>query len=351
MLRADTTGGLEITALESTAFTSTVHMKLPMEEPLAARHVPAIGVEDLKIGELEVRSVNVGLTADRQTLTITLRAAALPPGTSGVAINLQRYYIVPPEGNGIPAEGPFTAHLDVDSTAVPSPQVADIPSEGIEVETGFGWSYVIERIEYDDYAVKVDYRVEGDVETLEPYVDPDQPPLMLPFAKEGGVQSHFAERPAADSSVEIEFGPAVRVRPDDAQMTVQVADIAERGSDWRSYDWLDETIVIAGQPVSTDAFAQTSAMQDGPHKHTIVFRVASQMHLGDTPAAGRTAELVDDLGNTYELLRTFSNVPVSESGWVFVGPVAPGASELHFSLAAVGAMEEPAEQLVVDLEN
>lgn len=351
--------GTRVVDVAATAFSSTVVLEIPLEEPLPDGHVPAADRQDMSIhpadgaAPLQIRSIGFDTNAARDVLTVTAQADAIPGDADALEITLHQFYVVPPEGNGQPVAGPFTADVAVESSSIPEPKEVTQPGDGSwTVPTGDGWSYVIDRVHYDGVAVRVDYHVAGELDRLRNYYSLDHPENMLAYPENGtSATATMSQALAANGVLDIEFAPALRRQAAPAEATFPADGIAILPNDnwrdtWKQDRHVDATIAVHGKDAPVGIFHDKPRF--GPDTGMITILVESEAHIGDH-GLGATATLTDDLGNSYRVSGSGSNLPPTLSHFTFDGPVAPEAETVTFELHDVGVQEGPGQSLQVAL--
>lgn len=320
--------GLTVDNISATAFNTTDQFAIELDEPLKDGEAPVLDLSDLSIPGFAVEGIEYAVAPGRSRALFTLTGNALPAETRSVDISLRAYYVIPPDGDGVRHEGPWQARVTIAPGKAGTPQAATAKAT---LETGYGWRYVVDSVEFDATAVRLRYHVEGDTDGLRPL-----PPTALTgdmaasFPGDGsGREELLADRPRSGSAAIFSFAGALR------PVTVPATATFER----KVGAWASASLAIGGQSLAAQ-IVETS--QGGvPYISVRVdLNPATGLMLNGSGSPGQNARLVDDLGNSYRLEHGSANYPPTGSSWDFAGPVATGATRLVFMIGGYGVIED-----------
>lgn len=234
---------------------------------------------------------------------------------------------------GIPLVGGLIVAMEsgratdpVADTPPPTAMASVTPSlEGTVVETGFGWSYVIDRVDFDEATVTIAYSVEGDTDGLQETGLPTTDNLFLPFPADGASGTVEFDQPAGDEMT-IEFGAAAR--PDESPVTIDLA--RESDGSWRAENLATAVPSASAVDVRLEVEGYTG------------IRVSAPVLFTGSGSPGNFATLHDDLGNVYELFHGSGSPNRGFSQWDFVGSIAEDASTLQLGIPGNVSVESGA---------
>jgi DNA-binding CsgD family transcriptional regulator len=205
-------------------------------------------------------------------------------------------------------------------TATPSARdlTSSVPHE---IDTGFGWSYVIDNVTATDPELAVTFHMAGQLDGLgSATASPPTNSIFFDAAATAGTPKVARFPIAGRSNIAVRFGPAVRARP------LLTGATFER----TSTGWTSESVQIDGVSYPAEVTIDGS--------ETVVEIAAPVVLQGSS--TGALESLTDNMGRNYVLAHGRSQSPPVESTWVFDGPVDPAASSLTFTLNGYANIEQ-----------
>ncbi|MCA9830345.1 MAG: hypothetical protein R3B97_11340 [Dehalococcoidia bacterium] len=335
---------MSIDHVSTTAFGTSIGLEIALPYALEDGASPGIDQADFHVvlgdgSKLDIASwltaVNYTVASDRRAVGIEFQGAALDwERASELTLQMDAFYIVPPGGDGIRISGPWTVVAQI--------RVRDVPGERAvsggarRLDTGFGWTYVIDEVRADALSVSVTYHVEGATSGLVPV--PWKPErgnnLLLPQGVP--TQTVVLARDSSEPSFDIYFGAGARWTAEPIVVTLS-----------RTPDgWVSGTGSVAGTPISASVEASTQA--DGSRYTTIA--ITSALALNMLGSEGQGASLTDEAGNSYSLYHGSGTVPPSVSRWDFEGAVADNIQRLTFTLPGYARLEAGDWSLTLQVE-
>ena len=319
--------GFSVVAVSATAFGTTIRFMIDLDTPLKDGESPALDLADFDIPGFSPNAIDYGISHDRQKAVFTLTGNALTAETRSLDITLRAFYVIPADGDGVRHEGPWHARASVSPGKVGTPQATGGESA---IDTGYGWRYVIDAVEFDSTTARLLYHTEGDMKGLRPLPPRTSanPELVAMFPREGSGDLQV-DRPSPGATLIFQFAGPLRpvLRP--ASATFEQAGGA----------WLPSAITIAGGSLPARVMETTNG--GSPYLTVqIELNPAATIMLNGSGSPGQSARLSDDMGNSYPLEHGSGDFPPTIATWDFAGPLAPGASRVTFAIDGYGVVED-----------
>ncbi|MPZ50286.1 MAG: hypothetical protein GEU75_13480 [Dehalococcoidia bacterium] len=245
-------------------------------------------------------------------------------------LSISELAVVPNGGDGRVIACGLRSSARTSDFPVAAPFAVD-SAAGMSIDTGYGWRYVIDAIEFDATAVRVTYHVEGDIDglvALPPQAGDEA--ISIPFPQDGRSGAVLVPAGRADH-VRLVFEPAGR--PIDKEVSLRL--VRSGAGLWSALDLPSLIPDAAGLTV-----------EEGEY---VSIRLTAPTAYTGRGAPGNNATLTDNLGNAYRLYHGSASMPPRHSQWDFVGPLAIGVSELSLTLPGYLAIEEGSWELLVEL--
>lgn len=326
--------GLKLVAVSSSAFSTTIELRLTPIHPLGAEDTIAIERRAIRVNPemQEVRLEGVRRVSAEE-VALLIATGPLKPGTTQLGVSIDEYVIVPASGDGIPVSGPWTV---TGATAPSRPEaVTSAKAQGgiFSADAGGGLRFVVDDAAYDGYVLRLGYHVEGDIADILMFASPpaQENAIALPLLGPApGVRQVVDVRLETNSpSVQIVFPRLVRVvkQPVDATLT-RNSGTAFTGAT----DAGDTPLALRVEPGGAGAFS-------------IVLTSLPGTGLGFTSSVS-SVQLTDDLANTYSLTGVSGKAADgggAASALHFSGSIPPGAGQLDLRFIGYElALGEPA---------
>jgi hypothetical protein len=274
-------GGLQLTSIASSAFSTTLQATLKVEGPMGTDSVVAISNDAITV---EPNISQAHLDGVRRLspseVQIVIVGGALPGWATEVAVTVEEYVIVEAGGSaGKRMRGPATARASV----IAGPPEAH-SSDGAVIEVADGLRWVVDGVAYDGYVLRANYRVEGSATPLLAF--PPSPisttgdtvvPLLGPVTSNPAIVDVKVEAKTATLDLML---PAL-VRTMDAMVEVKLRRSAA-GS-------FEGTAVVGGASV----MFQSRGGDDGPFN--LVASSEAGSHIAFTQSVGDVS-LIDEFG-------------------------------------------------------
>ncbi|MPZ98170.1 MAG: hypothetical protein GEU80_02350 [Dehalococcoidia bacterium] len=228
-------------------------------------------------------------------------------------------------------------HRAVSLTLIDEPIDLTLPYAdllGRRIDTGFGWSYIVDAIDVARASTTVTYHVEGDVDGVHGLpAEPPAPAIHLPFPEDGLSATVMIDRPE-DGAVLLAFGGATRWVGGDTVLRLSPSE----ASGWTS------------PYVETDAtrIHNVSVLEEQPGFVSV--RIESSASFTGSGSPGNVATLQDQTGRSYDLHHVSGSPGGGYSQWDFVGPLATDAEVLTLTIPGLLQVESGPWLLTVPLE-
>lgn len=323
--------GFTVDIVSTTGFETTLGFSIELADPLADGESPALDLNDLVVKtaaghavphDTWVQHVTYGVSSDRRKASFVLQGKPFET-TNSLSLDLAAYYVVPPGGDGVRHAGDWSAVVEVDPRNAPAAGDAGTELVGRRIDTGFGWSYVIDRVQSDGIGIRLDYHVEGDVEGLT---------AIPPDTAEGEVRAMLSTTHPGYSlgspepgtkTVRVRFGGAVRAIHSPSTVVFAAADDSP------------STIDLDGR-----RHAAVLEISNAGGQQFVSVRIESDLMFAGPGSPGQDARLTDDLGNVYPLYHGSASNPPKFSQWDFEGPIDHDATTLTLSIDGYGVVEQ-----------
>lgn len=321
---------VQITDVRSSSFHTTIEFDVYLAQRLGSDESASVAAPGLRFAAGEPVA-GVAVSQNLLPNGVGLRVTAeFPTPLQGEAFTLliDELAVVPHDGDGRVIARELSAPGRVSGPAT-AQFIAS--ASGARIDTGYGWSYVVDTIEFDAATVRVTYHVEGATESLValPLLAEDGV-IAVPFPEDGVSGSVLVSRAGAEQ-LRLVFGAAGR--PVDQSVSFRLAR-DEMGA-WQAL-----------APASVPEVTAIQVTEEG----YLSLRLDAEVAFTGRGSPGNHACLTDDRGNAYALYHGSGAFPPRYSQWDFTGPVAADAQELLFELPGHLAIEHGAWELLLDLE-